>query len=99
MNTVSFTATENSGPNLDYIEVFPAGDDAQGIAHMAVDNSYQFYVNNRLIGSGTSWSRTDVWQFNAPCDSPTVYAIHGNDAEVTTAGVGGMIADIEHCGE
>ena len=99
VNTLSLTATENSGPNLDYIEVFPAGDDAQGTAHMAVDNSYQFYVNNRLIGSGSDWSRTDAWQFNAPCDSPTVYAIHGMDAEVTTAGVGGMIADIQHCGE
>ena len=34
VNTLSLTATENSGPNLDYIEVFPAGDDAQGTAHM-----------------------------------------------------------------
>lgn len=42
---------------------------------------------------------TDTWQFNAECSSPTVYAIHATDAEVTTQGVGGIIADIAHCGE
>ena len=98
-NTLTLTATSNSGPNLDFVEVFPVGDAAQGLAHVAVDNSYQFFVNNRLVGSGSSWSETDVWQFNAECDAPTVYAIHGLDAEVNTQGVGGILAEITHCGE
>ena len=62
-------------------------------------NSYQFFVNNRLVGSGNNWAETDVWQFNAECNEPTVYAIHGLDAEVNTQGVGGMLAEITHCGE
>ena len=98
-NTVVISAIQNSGPNLDYIEVFPAGDAAQGIARVAVDNAYQFYVNNRLVGQGSNWAVTDTFQFNAECSEPTVYAIHATDAEVTTQGVGGLIADIAHCGE
>ena len=38
-NTVTISAIANSGPNIDYIEVYPLGDEAQGIARVAVDNS------------------------------------------------------------
>ena len=47
VNTISLTATTNSGPNLDSIEVYPAGDYATGVAHITADNQYQLYVNNR----------------------------------------------------
>lgn len=42
-NTVTISAIANSGPNLDYIEVFPLGDESQGVARVAVDNGYMFF--------------------------------------------------------
>ena len=36
---------------------------------------YHLYINGQEIGSGESWYNTDVYTFDAPCDSPTVYAI------------------------
>ena len=59
----------------------------------------QFYVNDRLIGRGDNWERTDIWQFNAECDEPTVYAVHAVDAAANPGDVAGFIADITHCGE
>lgn len=99
VNHLTLTATENSGPNLDYIEIFPVGDDAQGVARIAADNAFQFYVNNRLVGSGNDWTVTSTLQFNAECDAPTVYAIHATDAAASATDVAGFIADINHCGE
>ena len=45
-------------------------------------------------------SRVCSFTFQAPCDQPTVYAIHGIDAEMQ-AGVSGagILAEFNHCGE
>jgi len=59
----------------------------------------QFFVNDRLIGSGNNFVVTDIWQFNAECDEPTVYAVHAMDADAGPGDVAAFIADISHCGE
>lgn len=99
-NTLVLTTLGAEGPNLDAIEVYPVGDDELGTAFVEVDNSHTTYVNGRQIGVGNGWDTTDVFTFQASCDTPTVYAIHGVDAELT-AGVSGagMIAEFNHCGE
>ena len=42
---------------------------------------------------------TNTFTFHAPCDSPTVYSVHGMDAETGRPGLGGIIGEITHCGE
>jgi len=60
VNTVSFTATGHSGPNLDYIEVFPAGDTAQGIAHITADNSCKYTGNPPVAACDSCCTRIDL---------------------------------------
>ena len=47
----------------------------QGVAYFAVDNGYDFYVNDEHIGSGNDWTTTDRHTFEASCDENTVYGI------------------------
>ena len=65
-----------------------------------MDNEYSLYIDGHLIGSGASWDSTDAYTFQASCDTPTVYAVHGIDYE-TVAGVSGagILAEFNHCGE
>ena len=47
---------------------------------------------------GSSPTLTSGWQFQASCDTPTVYAIHGMDAEHEPGvAAAGMIAEFNHC--
>ena len=65
---------------------------------MDVDNSYSLYVDGHLVGSGNAWDTTDAFSFQASCDTPTVYAIHGMDAEHEPGvAAAGMIAEFNHC--
>jgi hypothetical protein len=100
-NTIVLTAMSNSGPNLDSIEVFPHDDHELGSAFVDVDNEYQLFIDGHLVGSGSQWDSTDAFTFQASCDTPTVYAIHGIDYETDggVAGGAGMIAEFNHCGE
>ena len=42
--------------------------------------------------------QTDAFTFQASCDTPTVYAIHGMDAEHEPGvAAAGMIAEFNHC--
>ena len=43
-----------------------------GVATFSVDNGYDFYVNDQLIGSGNAWQHTDRFEFEADCDGNTV---------------------------
>ena len=43
-----------------------------GVAPFSVDNGYDFYVNDQLIGSGNAWQHTDRFEFEADCDGNTV---------------------------
>ena len=53
-------------------------------------------MNGQNVGETTpsEWTQTNTFGFDAPCDSPTVYAVDGSDA----AGVSAFIGDINHCG-
>ena len=99
-NTVVLTAIQNSGPNIDSIEIFPHDDHEIGTAFVDVDNEYSLYIDSHLVGSGSQWDSTDAFNFQASCDTPTVYAIHGIDYEVDAGTAGaGIVAEFTHCGE
>eukprot|EP01051_Picozoa_sp_SAG22_P024134 SAG22_NODE_6553_length_840_cov_0.875843_1_plen_176_part_00 len=103
-NTIRLTATTNSGPNLDSLEVITNGDTRIGNFIGNFDNSGSFYVNNqKVVGpGGTGWDTTTHHTFTEPCDVPSVYAFHVVDGEVSedgNTGVGGVIASITHCNE
>ena len=53
-------------------------------------------VNGQNIGETTpsQWTEVGTFEFTAPCDAPTTYAVDGSDA----AGVSAFIGDINHCG-
>ena len=72
--------------------------DAQGRGqfHIRVDDTSTLYVNGQNVGETTpsQWTQTNTFEFTAPCNSPTTYAVDGSDA----AGVSAFIADINHCG-
>ena len=70
-----------------------------GTAHVSVDNSFTLFVNGNVVGSGDEWQTTEALMFNAPCNTPTVYAIEGIDQAVDSGDVAGMIASINHCGQ
>ena len=80
--------------------LYPHDDSEIGSAFVDVDNAYDLYIDGHLIGSGSSWDSTDAFNFQASCDTPTVYAIHGVDFEQTAGeAAAGMIAEFNHCGE
>ena len=66
-----------------------------GIAYFAVDNGYDFYVNDEHIGSGNDWTTTDRFTFEASCDENTVYGIDAYDE----GGIASILGTIYHCGE
>ena len=88
------TAMENSGPNLDTLEVYPNG--AQELGHWRgnFDNSGTFFVNGQQINdpSVTGWDITNSFSFTEPCDRTTVYAIHAEDYERSEEGNDGVLA-------
>ena len=103
-NVIVMTAMENSGPNLDTLEVYPNG--AQELGHWRgnFDNSGTFFVNGQQINdpSVTGWDITNSFSFTEPCDRTTVYAIHAEDyerSEEGNDGVGGIVGSITHCNE
>ena len=103
-NTITLTAMQNSGPNLDTLEVYPNG--AAEIGHWRgnLDNTGTVYVNGQQLNDPavTGWDVTNSFSFTEPCDRPTVYAIHAEDYEVSEAGqdgVGGIVGSISHCNE
>ena len=49
-----------------------------GVATFSVDNGYDFYVNDQLIGSGNAWQNTDRFEFEADCDGNTVCECSNN---------------------
>ena len=78
-----------------------------GVAHITADNGYSLYVNGEMVGSGGAilpmtdpkyeadgWVRTDTYQFTAPCETPTSFAVEGVDSE----GIAAVIGSIMHCG-
>ena len=66
-----------------------------GIAYFTVDNGYDFYVNDDLIGSGNDWTTTDRFTFEASCTDPTVFGIDAYDE----GGIASILGTIYHCGE
>ena len=98
-NSITLTAIVNSGPNLDSITIYPHDDFDVGSAFVEVDNSHTFYVNGKQVGKGNRWNVADAHTFTASCAEPTVYAIHGKDAEAVGKAGAGIIATIQHCGE
>ena len=66
-----------------------------GVATFSVDNGYDFYVNDQLIGSGNEWQQTQRFEFDAPCDTNTVYGIDAYDE----GGIASIIGTIYHCDE
>jgi hypothetical protein len=106
-NVITLTAMENSGPNLDTLEIFPNQHANIGTWRGNFDNSGTLYVNNQAINRAgtagvTGWDITNTFTFTEPCDSPTVYAIHALDGERDEDGqhnVGGIIGSITHCNE
>ena len=102
-NTVTLAVTGESGPNVNFMRVFPLNDDDMGTARFNFDNQGWFFVNEALVGtSSTHWGTTMTSEFQADCTAPTVYSIHVIDfetSELGTAGVGGVIGEITHCGE
>lgn len=78
-----------------------------GRAHITADNGYVFYVDGERVGAGgqgltpddpayspNGWTQTDLFSFEASCETPTAFAIEGVD----DAGVAAVMAEIEHCG-
>jgi hypothetical protein len=64
---------------------------------VTVDNSFTAYVNGKAVGTGSDWSKTYNFHFDAPCDDGgvgNVYAIHGLDS----GGPAAAIASVENCG-
>ena len=103
-NTITLTAKGNSGPNIDTLEVYPNGDAAIGHWRGNMDNSGTFYVNGQAINDPavTGWDKTNTFSFTQDCSTPTVYAFHAMDGEVSeegTSGVGGVVGSITHCNE
>ena len=103
-NIITLTAMRHSGPNVDAMEVFPMGHSNIGHWRGNMDNAGTLYVNNQAVNdpARTGWDITNTFRFAEPCDSPTVYAVHASDGEVSeegTAGVGGIIGSITHCNE
>jgi hypothetical protein len=94
---------------IDMLEVYPHDDYTIGSAFVEVDNYFTLYINGQQHGSGTGgggplmyndWDKTDAFNYQASCDEPTVYAIHGMDGETTPGEAGaGMVAQFNHCGE
>ena len=66
-----------------------------GIAYFAVDNGYDFWVNDQLVGSGNDWTTTDRHTFEASCDENTVYGIDAYDE----GGIASILGTIYHCDE
>ena len=66
-----------------------------GIAYFAVDNGYEFWVNDQLVGSGNDWATTDRHTFEASCDENTVYGIDAYDE----GGIASILGTIYHCDE
>ena len=56
--------------------------DGDGQFHIRVDDTSTLYVNGQNVGETTPsmWTETETFEFNAPCDSPTLYAVDGSDA-------------------
>jgi hypothetical protein len=71
--------------------------DGDGQFHIRVDDTSTLYVNGQNIGEThpAQWTEVGTFEFNAPCNQPTVYAVDGSDA----AGVSAFIGDINHCGQ
>ena len=99
-NTLTLSTIGSEGANIDSIEVYPSDDEHMGSAFIVVDNSHQTYVNGKQIGVGDHWDTTDHFTFQAPCDQPTVYAVHG-DRQLSNGGASGagILAEFNHCGE
>jgi hypothetical protein len=74
-----------------------SGLDGSGQFHLRVDDTSSIFVNGKRVGETTArmWREVKSFAFNAPCSSPTVYAVDGSDK----AGVSAFIGDINHCGE
>jgi hypothetical protein len=68
----------------------------RGQFHIRVDDTSTLYVNGQNIGETTpsEWTLTNTFEFQAPCNTPTTYAVDGSDA----SGVSAFIGDINHCG-
>ena len=82
------------------MEVYPHDDHEIGSAFVEVDNYFTLFINNHMVGSGEHWDQTQAFNFQASCDEPTVYAIHGIDGEAEAGVAGaGIIAEFNHCGE
>ena len=96
-NTVTLGVVDDSGPNVDYLRVFPLNDYDMGTARFNFDNQGWFFVNEKLVGtSGTAWEKTETFEFQAACTETTAYSIHVIDfetSELGTAGVGGVIGE------
>lgn len=71
--------------------------DGDGQFHIRVDDTSTLYVNGQNVGEThpSQWTQVGTFEFNAPCDQTTVYAVDGSDA----AGVSAFIGDINHCGQ
>ena len=81
--------------NEDGTDVAMALTDHVGSVAVTADNGYHLYINGQEVGSGENWHNTDVYTFDAPCDSPTVYAIDAFD----NGGIASVIMEATHCGE
>eukprot|EP01052_Picozoa_sp_SAG31_P009320 SAG31_NODE_487_length_14980_cov_9.526376_13_plen_116_part_00 len=85
---------------VDSIEVYPQGHPSVGTVSIEVDNEYQLFVNEQLIGTGNHWDQSNTYTFSAPCNQPTVYSVHGIDYEQEPGvDLAGIIGQFEHCSE
>ena len=88
---------ETNSLSLAEVEVFQAEEECNectGHVHISADSTYSFWVNGRVVGSGSNWERTDTLTFYAPCENTTAYAIQVD----ASGGYPSVILEIVHCG-
>eukprot|EP01051_Picozoa_sp_SAG22_P003442 SAG22_NODE_167_length_16764_cov_34.845245_6_plen_1062_part_00 len=79
----------DAGPSVDC-----GGATCSGTVRTSVDNSHTTYIQGALVGTGSNWVATDSYDFTTANSGQLVVAIDAQDAEVTSSGVGALIAEV-----
>eukprot|EP01052_Picozoa_sp_SAG31_P038820 SAG31_NODE_5259_length_2645_cov_2.607227_2_plen_469_part_00 len=91
------------GPNADSEAVRPSVDcgtaTCTGTVRVSVDNSHNTYIQGVEVGSNGNWQAVDSYDFTTDNSGQLVVAIDARDAEVTSTGVGALIAEITVAGQ
>jgi hypothetical protein len=77
------------------------GDACTGTLKVSADNAYRSaYINGVNVGSGSSWQSVEEYAIAVSAsDGQLVIAIDATDAEVSNAGIGGLLAEVTIAGK